>query len=167
MACTKPSILLKGETLRLIDEWQDALVLWDAVRNAVDERGLKGQFILNGSTVIDGSGKEEAQTRMHTDTERVSRMTMYTMSLYESKESSGSISLQQLFDDPDFDIDGAMSTLSIEEIIFAACRGGWPAYLNVKSDKVKLFIAKDYVNVICDEDISKVDNIKRNPILAC
>lgn len=104
---------------------------------------------------------------MHTDTERVSLMTMYTMSLYESKESSGSISLQQLFDDPDFDIDGAMSTLSIEEIIFAACRGGWPAYLNVKSDKVKLFIAKDYVNVICDEDISKVDNIKRNPILAC
>lgn len=165
-ARTKPSILLKGETPRLIDEWQDAPVLWDAVRNAVDERGLKGQFILTGSTVIDDSGKGEAQTRMHTGTGRISPMTMYPMSLYESQESSGSISLQQLFDDSDFDIDGEMSALSIEEIIFAACRGGWPASLGVKNDKAKLFIAKDYVNVICDEDISKVDNVKRNPILA-
>ncbi len=165
-ARTKPSILLKGDTPRLIDEWQDAPVLWDAVRNAVDDRGLKGQFILTGSIVIDDSGKGEAQTRMHTGTGRISPMTMYPMSLYESQESNGSISLQRLFDDPDFDIDGDMSALSIEEIIFAACRGGWPASLSVKSDKAKLFIAKDYVNVICDEDISKVDNVKRNPILA-
>lgn len=163
-ARTKPSILLKGETPRLIDEWQDAPVLWDAVRNAVDERGLKGQFILTGSTVIDDNG-EEAQRRMHTGTGRISPMTMYPMSLYESQESNGSISLQRLFDDPDFDIDGETSALSIEQIIFAACRGGWPATLNVKSDKAKLFIAKDYVNVICDEDISKVDNVRRNPVL--
>lgn len=122
--------------------------------------------MLNGSTVIDGSGREEAQARVHTGTGWIFPMTMYPMSLYESQESSGSISLQQLFDDPDFDIDGEMSALSIEEIIFAACRGGWPASLGVKSDKAKLFIAKDYVNVICDEDISKVDNVKRNPILA-
>lgn len=164
-ARTKPSILLKGETPRLIDEWQDAPVLWDAVRNAVDERGVKGQFILTGSTVIDDNG-EEAQRRMHTGTGRISPMTMYPMSLYESQESNGSISLQQLFDDPEFDIDGETSALSIEQIIFAACRGGWPASLNVKSDKAKLFIAKDYVNVICDEDISKVDNVRRNPVLA-
>ena len=163
-ARTKPSILLKGETPRLIDEWQDAPVLWDAVRNAVDERGLKGQFILTGSTVIDDNG-EEAQRRMHTGTGRISPMTMYPMSLYESQESNGSISLQRLFDDPDFDIDGETSALSIEQIIFAACRGGWPATLNVKSDTAKLFIAKDYVNVICDEDISKVDNVRRNPVL--
>lgn len=163
-ARTKPSILLKGETPRLIDEWQDAPVLWDAVRNAVDERGLKGQFILTGSTVIDDNG-EEAQRRMHTGTGRISSMTMYPMSLYESRESNGSISLQRLFDDPEFDIDGETSALSIEQIIFAACRGGWPASLNVKSDRAKLFIAKDYVNVICDEDISKVDNVRRNPVL--
>lgn len=164
-ARTKPSILLKGETPRLIDEWQDAPVLWDVVRNAVDERGMKGQFILTGSTVIDDKG-EEAQRRMHTGTGRISPMTMYPMSLYESQESNGSISLQRLFDDSDFDIDGETSALSIEQIIFAACRGGWPASLNVKSDKAKLFIAKDYVNVICDEDISKVDNVRRNPVLA-
>ena len=81
------------------------------MRNAVDERGLKGQFILTGSTVIDDSGKGEAQTRMHTGTGRISPMTMYPMSLYESQESNGNISLQQLFDDPDFDIDGEMTAL--------------------------------------------------------
>ena len=160
------SILLKGETPRLIDEWQDAPVLWDAVRNAVDERGLKGQFILTGSTVIDDSDKEETQRRMHTGTGRISSMTMYPMSLYESQESNGTVSLQQLFDDPEFGVDGATSALSIEEIIFAACRGGWPASLGVKNEKAKLFIAKDYVNVICEEDISKVDNVRRNPVLA-
>lgn len=165
-ARVKPSILLKGETPRLIDEWQDAPVLWDAVRNAVDERGLKGQFILTGSTVIDDSDKEETQRRMHTGTGRISSMTMYPMSLYESQESNGSVSLRQLFDDPGFDVDGATSALSIEEIIFAACRGGWPASLDVKNEKAKLFIAKDYVNVICEEDISKVDNVRRNPVLA-
>ena len=165
-ARVKPSILLKGETPRLIDEWQDAPVLWDAVRNAVDERGLKGQFILTGSTVIDDSDKEETQRRMHTGTGRISSMTMYPMSLYESQESNGTVSLQQLFDDPEFDVDGATSALSIEEIIFAACRGGWPASLGVKNEKAKLFIAKDYVNVICEEDISKVDNVRRNPVLA-
>ena len=165
-ARVKPSILLKGETPRLIDEWQDAPVLWDAVRNAVDERGLKGQFILTGSTVIDDSDEEETQRRMHTGTGRISSMTMYPMSLYESQESNGSVSLRQLFDDPGFDVDGATSALSIEEIIFAACRGGWPASLDVKNEKAKLFIAKDYVNVICEEDISKVDNVRRNPVLA-
>lgn len=165
-ARVKPSILLKGETPRLIDEWQDAPVLWDAVRNAVDERGLKGQFILTGSTVIDDSDKEETQRRMHTGTGRISSMTMYPMSLYESQESNGSVSLQQLFDDPGFGVDGATSALSIEEIIFAACRGGWPASLDVKNEKAKLFIAKDYVHVICEEDISKVDNVRRNPVLA-
>lgn len=165
-ARTKPSILLKGETPRLIDEWQDVPVLWDAVRNAVDERGLKGQFILTGSTIIDDNSDEEAQKRMHTGTGRISPMTMYPMSLFESQESNGNISLQKLFDDSNFDIDGVTSALSIEEIIFAACRGGWPASLSVKSDKAKLFIARDYVNVICDEDISKVDHVKRNPVLA-
>ncbi len=166
-ARTKPSILLKGETPRLIDEWQDAPILWDAVRNAVDERRQTGQFILTGSTVIeDDKNKDESNRRMHTGTGRISPMTMYPMSLYESKESNGEISLQTLFDNKEFDIDGITSPLSVEELIFAACRGGWPASLNAKSDKAKLFIAKDYLNVICDEDISRVDDVKRNPTLA-
>ncbi len=159
-ARTKPSLLLKGETPRLIDEWQVAPVLWDAVRHAVDERHLKGQFILTGSTIID-----DAEI-MHTGTGRISPMPMYPMSLYESKESNGKISLRELFDNKELDIDGITSDLSIEELIFAACRGGWPASLDVMSDAAKLLIAKDYVDIICNEDISKVDKTQRNPTLS-
>lgn len=159
-AQTKPSLLLKGATPRLIDEWQVAPVIWDAVRHAVDERREKGQFILTGSTVIDD---EEI---MHTGTGRISRMAMYPMSLFESLESNGSISLCRLFDEPDYDIDGECSQLSIEQLIFAACRGGWPASLDEMSVNAKLLIAKDYVDVICDEDISRVDKTRRNPALA-
>lgn len=159
-AKTKPSLLLKGETPRLIDEWQVAPILWDAIRNAVDERRLKGQFILTGSTVID------SDEIMHTGTGRISPMYMYPMSLYESEESNGKISLKELFDNKDLDIDGITSELTIEQLIFAACRGGWPASLDTMSQSAKLLIAKDYVNVICEEDISKVDKRQRNPALA-
>lgn len=159
-ARTKPSLLLKGDTPRLIDEWQVAPVIWDAVRHAVDERREKGQFILTGSTVVDD------EQIMHTGTGRITKMAMYPMSLYESLESNGSVSLRRLFDDPDYDIDGAMSGLSIENLIFAACRGGWPASLDEISETAKLLIAKDYVDIICSEDISRVDKVKRNPSLA-
>lgn len=160
VARTKPSLLLKGETPRLIDEWQVAPVLWDAVRNVVDERRLKGQFILTGSTVIDDD------EIMHTGTGRISKMSMYPMSLYESKDSNGKISLRELFDNKELDIDGIMSDLSVEKLIFVACRGGWPASLDNMSDAAKLLIAKDYVDIICQEDISKVDKVQRNPALA-
>lgn len=159
-ARTKPSLLLKGETPRLIDEWQVAPVLWDAVRNAVDERRKKGQFILTGSTVINDI------EIMHTGTGRIARMSMYPMSLYESGESNGLVSLRELFDNPSTDIDGVVSSLSVEELIFAACRGGWPASLDNMSDTAKLLIAKEYVDIICEEDISKIDNVRRNPVLA-
>lgn len=159
-ARTKPSLLLKGDTPRLIDEWQVAPVLWDAVRHAVDERRLKGQFILTGSTTVDN---EEI---MHTGTGRISSIAMYPMSLYESQESNGKISLRELFDNKNLDIDGITSGLSIEQLIFAACRGGWPASLDSISDTAKLLIASDYVNIICEEDISKVDKRERNPALA-
>lgn len=159
-AKTKPSLLLKGATPRLIDEWQVAPVIWDAVRHAVDERGKKGQFILTGSTVVDDD------EIMHTGTGRISKMSMYPMSLFESLESNGSVSLKRLFDDNNYDIDGEMSQLSIENLIFAACRGGWPASLEDMSRKAKLLIAKDYVDIICREDISRVDKKNRNPSLA-
>lgn len=159
-ARTKPSILLKGETPRLIDEWQVAPMLWDAVRNEVDERRLKGQFILTGSTVVDND------EIMHSGTGRISQIPMYTMSLWESKESNGKISLRELFDNKSIDIDGIQSNLSVENLIFAACRGGWPASLDDMSDDAKLLIAKDYLNIICDEDISRVDKTRRNPALA-
>lgn len=159
-ARTKPSLLLKGATPRLIDEWQVAPVLWDTVRHAVDERRNKGQFILTGSTVIDDD------EIMHTGAGRISRMAMYPMSLFESLESNGTVSLRRLFDESDYDIDGESSPLSIEQLIFAACRGGWPASLDEMSRDAKLLISKDYVDVICNDDISRVDKTRRNPALA-
>lgn len=156
-ARTKPSLLLKGANPRLIDEWQMAPVLWDAVRSAVDQRQEEGLFILTGSTSVDNSHI------MHSGTGRISRMKMYPMSLFESEESSGEISLKALFEYPDMDIDGVSSSLSIEELIFIACRGGWPASLRRKSDAAKLLVAKDYINNICETDISTVDGVQRNP----
>lgn len=161
-AKTKPSLLLKGDTPRLIDEWQVAPVLWDAVRHEIDQRQAKGQFILTGSTVINDCNNEIK----HTGTGRIAQITMYTMSLYESLESNGKISLKELFDNQDLDIDGIQSDLTIEQLIFAACRGGWPASLGNISNKAKLMIAKEYFNLICDEDISRFDERKRNPSLA-
>ena len=154
---TKPSLLLKGENPRLIDEWQMAPVLWDAVRTAVDQRQEEGLFILTGSTSVDST------KIMHSGTGRISRMKMYPMSLFESGESNGVISLKALFDNPALEIDGAASGLSVEELIFAACRGGWPASLRRKRDAAKLMIAKDYLNNICESDISTVDGVQRNP----
>ena len=166
-AKVKPSLLLKGETPRLIDEWQDIPVLWDAVRMAVDNRSAKGQFILTGSTVIDEKrNDEEENRRFHTGTGRISSMSMYPMSLYESGESSGAISIEDLFTQKDIDIDGIMSPMTIENLIYAACRGGWPESLTVVNDKAKLLIAKDYINVVCNEDISRIDNVQRNSALA-
>ena len=156
-AGVKPSLLLKGATPRLIDEWQVAPVLWDAVRSAVDQRQEEGQFILTGSTSVDSS------QIMHSGTGRISRMKMYPMSLFESSELSGAISLRELFSNPGMDIDGVQSALSIEELVFCACRGGWPAALRRKSDTARLMIAKDYVNNICESDISTVDGVQRNP----
>ena len=156
-AATKPSLLLKGANPRLIDEWQVAPVLWDAVRTDVDQRQEEGLFILTGSTSVDNS------KIMHSGTGRISRMKMYPMSLFESKESNGEISLKALFDHPDMDIDGIASELTVEKLIFAACRGGWPAALRRKSDVAKLMIARDYLNNICESDISTVDGVQRNP----
>ena len=156
-AAAKPSLLLKGENPRLIDEWQMAPVLWDAVRVTVDAQQKEGLFILTGSTSVDSS------RIMHSGTGRISRMKMYPMSLFESGESNGAVSLKALFDDSTLDIDGISSELSIEQLIFTACRGGWPASLRRKSDAAKLMIAKDYINNICETDISTVDGVVRNP----
>ncbi len=159
-ARTKPSLLLKGDNPRLIDEWQEAPVLWDAVRTAVDDRQEEGLFILTGSTSVD-----EKQIH-HTGTGRISRLKMHPMSLYESNESNGQISLKSLFDNPSMDIDGIMSDMSIEELIFASCRGGWPSSISKKSADAKLLIARDYVRNVCETDVSSVDGVTRNPALA-
>jgi len=152
----KPSLLLQGDNPRLIDEWQMAPVLWDAVRSAVDVRGESGLFILTGSTVVDES------TIMHSGTGRISRMVMYPMSLFESSESNGNISLSALFKNPALDIDGITSDLSIDSLVFSACRGGWPSSLNKASATAALFEAQNYVANICDSDVSAVDGVKRS-----
>lgn len=156
-ANTKPSLLLKGEKPRLIDEWQDAPVLWDAVRMEVDRQNEEGLFILTGSTSVDNN------QILHTGTGRISRLRMYPMSLYESGESNGRISVRELFEDLSLDIDGIMSDMKIEDLIYAASRGGWPATLRKKSETIALLTAKDYVNNICESDISTVDGVQRNP----
>ena len=160
-AAAKPSLLLKGDTPRLIDEWQDAPVLWDAVRTTVDDRGgMPGQFILTGSNTVD-------KTKIHhSGTGRISKLDMLPMSLWESGESNGKISLMELFNNPCLDIDGITSDLTVEELIFCGCRGGWPATVNIKSDKAKLLVARNYVKTICSEDISRVDGVKRDELLA-
>ncbi len=154
-ADTKPSLLLKGEVPRLIDEWQMAPVLWDAVRFAVDQRGEVGQFILTGSAVPSDNAV------FHTGTGRISRLLMRTMSLYESGESNGTVSLSALFDG-ETDIE-AFSDLEIEKIAELIVRGGWPASVtDEKGNALRHSI--DYVEAIINADVSRVDNIEKNPI---
>lgn len=156
-AKVQPSILLEGEKPRLIDEWQMAPILWDAVRNSVDELHEEGLYILTGSTAID-----EVEV-MHTGTGRIHRVVMRTMSLFESGESNGKIPILELFENPDMVIDGIESSLSVKDLIFATCRGGWPESLNKKSEKAQLFVAKSYVKNICEINVSSFDDVKRDP----
>lgn len=103
---------------------------------------------------------------MHSGTGRISKMSMTPMSLFESNESNGQISLKELFENVELDIDGIFSELSIERLIFAACRGGWPSSLRNMNREAQLLIAQDYVNIICSDDISRVDGTRRNPTIA-
>ena len=160
LASTKPSLLLSGEKPRLLDEWQLAPVLWDAVRVAVDRTPDKGQFILTGSVV-----KDEKLTK-HTGTGRISRLEMLPMSLWESGESSGELSLASLFSQPGQPVDGVKGKLSVEELLFVASRGGWPSALTARGEDAQLFIAEDYVNNVAEADISKIDGVDRDPLLA-
>ena len=157
LASIKPSKLLEGEKPRLIDEWQDLPVLWDAVRTSIDDSREDGLYILTGSAVIDDSKIK------HSGTGRFTRLIMRPMSLYESGESNGKISILDLFKNPNMDIDGIESDLSLENLIFASCRGGWPNSLNKKTKKGQLFVAKNYLNNICETDASKIDGTKKNP----
>ena len=152
----KPSNLLLGENPRLIDEWQIAPNLWDAVRVSVDKRNESGLYILTGSNSIDKTDI------MHTGTGRIDTLQMYPMSLYESGESNGSISLSDLFKNKDLSDNECISDLTIDGIIMAACRGGWPSVINKKTDKAKLMVSSSYFDSLCRDDICNVDNVKRD-----
>lgn len=154
MADFMPSRLLEGETPRLIDEWQIAPVLWDAVRNAVDKRQIAGQFILTGSTVVD------RRKIMHSGTGRIAPLTMHTMSLFEYGESNGEISLKALFANDPFP--GSSSSLSVNQLAHALCRGGWPATLKM-SETASLLVAPNYVDGIIFEDVAQLDEAVPTP----
>ena len=155
VAETAPKKLLIGEKPRLFDEWQDAPKLWGAIRKDVDDSGKNGQYILTGSS------SKEVETP-HTGTLRISQLQMYPMSLFESEESNGTVSLSELFEFPD-KFDGCQSDLSVDDIIFAICRGGWPRALLNKTPESKLEIAKDLYRQTYSVDISSIDKVKRNP----
>lgn len=153
MAELNPSALLEGETPRLVDEWQLAPNLWNAVRYEVDKRDDFGQFILTGSAV-----PAEFDASMHSGTGRISRLYMRTMSLYESKDSDGAISLSDLFDDKEI---SCANHKTLDDIAFLICRGGWP--ISIKLDgKASLFQAIDYFDSVVKNDISRVDSVKRD-----
>jgi hypothetical protein len=155
LAQSEPVLLLEGATPVLIDEWQTAPILWDAIRAEVDDRNKPGQFILTGSSV-----PRDIDT-MHTGTGRIARLTMYPMSLFESNESSGEISLSKLFDTVKVKR-SAESALSLKDLAFAICRGGWPSTLNIQREDAHL-VAKDYLNSLCESDVSRVDGIEKKP----
>lgn len=158
IANTKPSDLLIGEKPRLLDEWQDAPKVWGAIRKDVDDTGETGQYILTGSSAA------RVETP-HTGTLRISRMKMYPMSLFESGDSNGVVSLSGLFYHAD-SFDGCRSDLTIDDIKYVVCRGGWPASLKGKSEQTQLLIAKDLFHQTCEVDISKIDDVRRNPVWA-
>lgn len=155
MAEIDPARLLQGKTPRLIDEWQLAPKLWDAVRFEVDHRHDFGQFILTGSAV-----PPETDEIKHSGTGRVSWLTMRTMSLFESGESSGEVSLQELFTAPE-KIGGTASS-DIERLAFFVCRGGWPQAIDMERE-LALDQAIDYYDGVVHSDINRADNVNKNP----
>lgn len=150
-----PQSLLVGETPRLIDEWQIAPKIWDAIRFEVDHRDGLGHFILTGSSVL----VDNTEIR-HSGTGRFAWFRMRPMSLYESGESTGEISLDALFQRPESIY--AENGLALPDIAYLICRGGWPKALDQPKD-IALDQAFDYCDAITNRDISKVDDIKRNP----
>lgn len=154
LADVDPSLLLEGDTPRLIDEWQIAPKLWDAVRYEVDHRNEEGQFILTGSAVP--SNYESIQ---HTGTGRIARVRMRPMSLFESGESNGKIRLIDLYDKPEKI--AAVNKLNLQKIAFLVCRGGWPR-ATFQKDDIALEQAYDYYDAIVNQDISRIDSVKRD-----
>ena len=155
MSELNPNRLLKGATPRLIDEWQLAPKLWDAIRFEVDHRGETGQFVLTGSAV-----PPDTKEITHSGTGRFKWLTMRPMSLFESGESSGEVSLKALFSG-EYEIDGE-SHIDIDRLAFLVCRGGWPQAIDMR-DEIALDQAFDYYDAVVNSDINRADNVRKNP----
>ena len=158
LAETNPSTLLEGPAPRVIDEWQLAPQLWDAARFEVSRRGALGMLIFTGSAVPPDMSKIT-----HTGTGRFAWLTMRPMSLWESGESNGMLSLESLFEGVAQDV--AAAEMDVERMAYLVCRGGWPQTLKMK-DRASLLQARNYVDAVCNSDITRVDGVGRNPALA-
>lgn len=155
MSELNPKRLLKGAVPRLIDEWQLAPKLWDTVRFEVDHRGELGQFILTGSAV-----PADTKEITHSGTGRFTWLTMRPMSLYESGDSTGDISLKVLFENTE-EVDGT-ANLSLDRLAFLICRGGWPQTIDMR-DEIALDQARDYYDAVVHSDINRADHVQKNP----
>lgn len=155
MSELNPKRLLKGAVPRLIDEWQLAPKLWDTVRFEVDHRGELGQFILTGSAV-----PADTKEITHSGTGRFTWLTMRPMSLYESGDSTGDISLKVLFENTE-EVDGT-ANLSLDRLAFLICRGGWPQAIDMR-DEIALDQARDYYDAVVHSDINRADHVQKNP----
>ena len=155
LASLNPKLLLRGETPRLIDEWQIAPQLWDSVRFESDH-GPLGQFVLTGSSVPADMSKV-----IHSGTGRIGWIKMRPMSLWESHESTGEVSLAELFTEPDQV--GGINKIDIEQVAFLTCRGGWPLAVDMDRE-IALDQAFDYIEAVEKRDISKVDGVERDPV---
>lgn len=170
LAKTNISRLLAGATPRLIDEWQIAPQFWDAVRNEVDNRQEDGQFILTGSAVPPKPKKDEKGNIIeeeqihHTGTGRMARLKLRTMTLWESEDSTGTVSLGRLFENPE-EVDGE-SHINLDRLAYLTCRGGWPKAVLKKSEKAALAQAFNYYDSVVSNDIKRVDDVERDEELA-
>ncbi len=156
LARLNPELLLRGDKPRLIDEWQVAPLLWDAVRFEADHSDRFGLFVLTGSSV-----PADMSEVIHSGTGRFAWLKMRPMSLWESGESTGDVSLASIFDG-NLDIAG-ISDLSLERMAFVTCRGGWPSAIDME-DEIALDQAFDYVTAVEQRDISQADGVDRNPV---
>lgn len=150
-----PKTLLEGKTPKLIDEWQALPPIWDSIRSEVDKRGEPSQFILTGSSVL-----PEADETIHSGTGRYAYIKMRPMSLFESGESNGKVSLNDLFEGKPFEVQ--TNELTMDDIAFLTCRGGWP-WTTLIPKEVALDQAFDYVDSVVNKDIQRVDGVKRSP----
>ncbi|MDD3842498.1 MAG: DUF4143 domain-containing protein [Candidatus Izemoplasmatales bacterium] len=149
-----PEIILNGEVPRLIDEWQVAPVLWDAIRHEVDLRSKMGQFILTGS-----STPVNHDEIIHSGTGRITTLKMRPMSLFESNDSDGSVSLRDIFEEKP--ISPQKNNLTIQKLSFLICRGGWPLSLDLE-ERASLQQAKNYYKAVTESDISRIDGVARD-----
>ena len=157
----KPSLLLEGEKPRLLDEWQLGKVIWNSVKYDVDKSGLKGQYILTGSSTPIENNNDDL--KLHPGTGRFAFLNMKPMTLYESNDSNGKISLKDIIDGKT-QIDGIKSNITYEKLAYLVCRGGWPEAIDLEENQA-LNISKYYIDAVVNSDASRVDGVNRNPNL--